>query len=102
MWCRRSVTCTYRSVTDYGSKLKLGNFLWLSEFLHLKVQRNAGDEGRAPLLNSLASSADNTIKIDLNFSDIIVQTPNNSVDKFPKERCKAAVSSYHYLFNIDL
>uniref|UniRef100_A0AAF5PHQ7 Sphingomyelin synthase-like domain-containing protein n=2 Tax=Wuchereria bancrofti TaxID=6293 RepID=A0AAF5PHQ7_WUCBA len=53
---------------------------------------NYGDEGRAPLLNGLLSSANNAVKIDLNFSDIIVQTSNNSFDKFPKERCKAAIS----------
>ncbi|VDM14350.1 unnamed protein product, partial [Wuchereria bancrofti] len=39
---------------------------------------NYGDEGRAPLLNGLLSSANNAVKIDLNFSDIIVQTSNNS------------------------
>ncbi|CAG9534839.1 unnamed protein product [Cercopithifilaria johnstoni] len=52
----------------------------------------ASDEGRAPLLNSIVSSADNTVKIDLNLSDIIIQTSNSSVDKFPKERYKAAIS----------
>lgn len=52
---------------------------------------NYDDEGRAPLLNGLLSSANNAVKIDLN-SGIIVQTSKNSFDKFPKERCKAAIS----------
>ncbi|VBB28003.1 unnamed protein product [Acanthocheilonema viteae] len=51
-----------------------------------------GNDGRAPLLNNFVSSANNTVKIDLNLSDIIVKTSNNSIDKFPKERCKAAIS----------
>uniref|UniRef100_A0A915PJT1 Sphingomyelin synthase-like domain-containing protein n=1 Tax=Setaria digitata TaxID=48799 RepID=A0A915PJT1_9BILA len=50
------------------------------------------DEGRAPLLNGLVSSPDNAVKIDLNLSEVIVLTSNSSSDKFPKERCKAAIS----------
>ncbi|VDK76663.1 unnamed protein product [Onchocerca ochengi] len=51
-----------------------------------------GNEGRAPLLSGVLSSADNAVKIDLNLSDIIIQTSNSSADKFPRERCKAAIS----------
>ncbi|VDN35297.1 unnamed protein product [Gongylonema pulchrum] len=55
-------------------------------------EENYGDEGRAPLLNGLLSSAHNCVKIDLSLSDVIVQTTKSAPDRFPKERGKAAIS----------